>query len=142
MATGHLVGVLGDVGALGVEALVGVGGVVDDLELAISVKESVPSLHVAFAVALLITELTVVAEKQYLIIHLIGYCDKFLKLVNVSTKFVTYLFFVLLVTRNRTNANKQFSNDYFSFFFLLYISSHKLVYYKDVKALIFTKSII
>ena len=74
MATGHLVGVLGDVGALGVEALVGVGGVVDDLELAISVEESVPSLHVAFAVALLITELTVVAEKEYLIIHLIGYC--------------------------------------------------------------------
>ena len=52
------------VSALGVESLVGVGRVVDDLQLAVLVEEAVAALHVALAVALLVTELAVVAEKK------------------------------------------------------------------------------
>ena len=53
-----------DVRALGVEPLVGVGGVVDHLELAVAVEEPVAPLHVALVVALLVAEGTVVAEEK------------------------------------------------------------------------------
>ena len=59
-----LVGVLGDVCALGVEALVRVSGVVDELELAVVIEEPVAPLHEAVLVPLLITELTVVPGKK------------------------------------------------------------------------------
>jgi len=46
--------------SFGVESLVWVGTVVDDLQFSLFVEESVTSLQVALAVPLLITELTVV----------------------------------------------------------------------------------
>ena len=52
-----------DVRALRVEALVGVGGVVDHLELAVAVEEAVAPLHVALVVTLLVTEGPVVTAK-------------------------------------------------------------------------------
>ena len=45
-----------DVRALGVESLVGVGGVVDHLQFPVAVKEAVAPLHVALVVALLVAE--------------------------------------------------------------------------------------
>ena len=53
-----------DVRALRVEALVGVGGVVDHLELAVAVEEAVATLHVPLVVLLLVPELSVVAESK------------------------------------------------------------------------------
>ena len=53
-----------DVRALRVEALVGVGGVVDHLELAVAVEEAVATLHVTLVVLLLVPELSVVAESK------------------------------------------------------------------------------
>ena len=52
-----------DVRALGVEPLVGIGRVVDDLEFAVAVEEAVAPPHVALVVALLVPELPVVAAK-------------------------------------------------------------------------------
>ena len=53
-----------DVRALRVEALVRVGGVVDNLELAVAVEEAVATLHVPLVVLLLVPELSVVSERR------------------------------------------------------------------------------
>ena len=53
-----------DVGPLCVEALVGVGRVVDHLELPVAVEEAVAPPHVALVVLLLVAELAVVAAKR------------------------------------------------------------------------------
>ena len=53
-----------NVGPLCVEPLVGVCGVVDNFELAVSVEEAVAALHVAFVVALLVAEGPVVTAKR------------------------------------------------------------------------------
>ena len=53
-----------DVGPLCVEALVGVGRVVDHLELPVAVEEAVAAPHVALVVLLLVAELAVVAAKK------------------------------------------------------------------------------
>ena len=55
-----------DVRALRVEALVGVGGVVDHLELAVAVEEAVATLHVPLVVLLLVPELSVVPVRKLL----------------------------------------------------------------------------
>lgn len=54
------VGVFGDTVPLGVEALVWVGGIVDNLQLAVLVEEAVPALQVPLPVPFLVTELPVV----------------------------------------------------------------------------------
>lgn len=59
-----LVGVLGHVSTLGMEALVRIGGVVDNLELAVLVKEAVSALDVAVLVSFLVPELTVVTGER------------------------------------------------------------------------------
>jgi len=56
----ELMWILWNTRSFGVESLVWVGTVVDDLQFSLFVEESVTSLQVALAVPLLITELTVV----------------------------------------------------------------------------------
>ncbi len=51
---------MGYVRALRVESVVGVRGVVDDLQLAVAVEEAVAAAHLAVLVALLVPELAVV----------------------------------------------------------------------------------
>ena len=50
--------------SLCMKTFVRVGAVVGDLKLTVLVKETVPTFQIAFSVAFLITELTVVSEEK------------------------------------------------------------------------------
>ena len=57
------------------KTFVRVGAVVGDLKLTVLVKETVPTFQIAFSVAFLITELTVVSGKRRGLDWLIGWFE-------------------------------------------------------------------